>query len=164
MRKTRGVLPGRDYIGLGCGAVILNKKNEILLMKRSRSLTYHRTTAGLWSIPGGEVEFAEKVEDAVKREIKEELDIEIKILKPIGHWDQILPKSKVHWHSVTFLCRIKRGKPRITEPDKFDQIKWFPLDRIPKDSGIAHVAAPLFLLGYMKRREFEKRLKETPES
>lgn len=162
-KKTHSIA-GVDYIGLGVGAVILSKKREVLLMKRSKRLAVHRTTVGLWSIPGGEVEFGEKVTDALKREVREELGVEIVIERMIGHWDQILTKSKVHWHSVTFLCKIEKGEPKIKEPSKFDDLKWFAIDKIPKNAGIAHVAAPLFMLGKMSKREFKKRLQETPES
>ena len=157
-------IAGVDYIGLGVGAVILNDKNQILLMKRSKKLADHRTTVGMWSIPGGEVEFGEKVTDAIKREVKEELGIDIFIEKVIGHWDQILPKTKVHWHSVTFLCRIKKDTPKILELHKFDELKWFSLNKIPKNAGIAHVAAPLFMLGKMSKEEFKHRIKQTSES
>ncbi len=159
MKKT----VGKDYIGLGCGAVIIHNK-KILLLKRSKKLTSDRTTAGLWSVPGGEVEFGERIEDAVKREVKEELGVEIEIQKPIGHWDQILPKSKIHWHCVAFLCQITKGKPRNLEPDKVEEVRWFPVSQVPKDSGIAHVVAPLHKLGFMSDEEFIKRLKKTPES
>jgi mutator protein MutT len=155
---------GKDYIGLGVGAVILNDNNEILLMKRSHKLTVDRTTVGMWSIPGGEVDFGENVRNAVKREVKEELGVDIEILKPIGHWDQILQKAKVHWHCVSFICKIKKGTPKILEPDKFNKLKWFKLDKIPKNAGIAHVAAPLYMLGHMSKKELKKRIKETPES
>lgn len=162
--KKAGI-PGKDYIGLGVGAVILkDNSSKILLLKRSKKLPNDRTTVGMWSIPGGEVKFGEKVTEAVIREVREELGIEITIEKVIGNWDQILPQSKLHWHSVTFLCKIAKGRPVILEPEKFDQLKWWPVKKIPKNAGIAHVAAPLYLLGKMKREEFIKRLKETPES
>ena len=133
-------------------------------MKRSRNLTRDRTTVGLWSVPGGEVEFGERVEDAVKREAKEELGIEITIEKMISHWDQILPQSKIHWHCVAFLCKILKGKPKNLEPDKVDEIRWFPVKSVPKNSGIAHVAVPLRAFGLISEREFQRRLRETPES
>lgn len=43
--------PGKDYIGVGCGAVILNKNNEILLQLRNKA-----PEKEYWSIPGGKVE------------------------------------------------------------------------------------------------------------
>lgn len=162
--KASSNIAGQDFIGLGCGALILNEKNEILLMKRSSKLPADRTTVGMWSIPGGEVEVGEKVTDAVRREVTEELGIEITIDKVIGHWDQILPKTKIHWHCISFLCKIKKGEPKIIEPEKFNKLKWFKLNKIPKNAGIAHVAAPLHMLGKMSKKEFMKRLRETPES
>lgn len=160
----RRLKPGKDYIGLGVGALIINEKGEVLLIKRNKKTSADRTTAGLWSIPGGEVEFGEKIESTVVREVKEELGVNIKIEKLIGHWDQILPRSKVHWHSISFLCTIKKGVPKILEPQKFDALQWFPPAKIPKKSGIAHVAVPLYKLGKISRKEFEKRLQQTSES
>ena len=51
----------------------INDNNKILLVKRSSS---SRTESGTWSRPGGQVEFGETVEEAVRREIKEETDVD----------------------------------------------------------------------------------------
>ena len=88
---------GKDYIGLGVGAIIQNEKNEILLLKRPDTITPDRTTSGMWSVPGGEVEFMEGVEDAIKREVKEEIGIDVEIIK-INETDEpssvLLPRIK----------------------------------------------------------------------
>ena len=42
--------PGKDYIGVGCGAFILNEKNELLLQQRNKE-----PEKGYWSIPGGKL-------------------------------------------------------------------------------------------------------------
>lgn len=50
---TRGKkigVPGKDYIGLGVGAVILKGKDHILLLKRSSKIPKVRTTVGMWSM------------------------------------------------------------------------------------------------------------------
>ena len=60
---------GFDCVGVGAGALIINDKNEALLLKRTNKT---RNLTGFWMQPGGGVEFNEKIEDAVKREIKEE--------------------------------------------------------------------------------------------
>jgi mutator protein MutT len=75
----------RDQIGrmnepiprLGCGAAI-TENSKILLVKRRRS-----PEANHWGLPGGKVEPGERVEDAVIREIGEELGITIQ-LRRIG--------------------------------------------------------------------------------
>jgi len=34
-----------------------------------------------------------------------------------------------------YLCQIKNGKPKNKEPGKIDEIRWFPLDKLPKKLG-----------------------------
>lgn len=156
--------PGKDYIGLGVGAIITNDRNEILLLKRPDTITPDRTTAGMWSVPGGEVDFMENSEDAVKREVREEIGVEIDILKPVEYHDQILEKFKVHWHCQSFLSKIKSGEPKILEPNKCDDLDWFDPKKLPKNCGIGHVVVPLYKLGLISESEYKKRLKNTPES
>lgn len=156
--------PGKDYIGVGCGALIFNDKNELLLMKRSKKIEVHHSTVNMWSTPGGEVEFQEKIEDAVKREVREELGVEIEIIKFIGFNDQILKKAGVHWTCHEFMCKIKSGEPKNMEPKKCDELRWFKINDIPKNCGIAHIITPLYQLGLITKEEYEKRVKETDES
>jgi mutator protein MutT len=121
--------PGIDYIGIGCGALIINDNNETLLMKRS---PMSKNEIGFWSKPGGAIEFGEKVQDAVKREIKEELDVEIEITKFLGYTDHIISSENQHWISFNFLAKIKSGEPKIMEPEKHEEIKWFAFDNLPE--------------------------------
>ena len=58
------MIQGKDYIGVGCGAFIVNENNEVLLQLRNKA-----PEKEYWSIPGGKVELFEKMEDAVKREV-----------------------------------------------------------------------------------------------
>ncbi len=118
--------PGKDYIGVGCGALIVNEKGETLLIKRK-----NRNDIGLWCKPGGTVEFGETVEDAVRREIKEEVGVDIELLEPLGFTNQIFPKE--HWVAFHYLARIVRGEPKNLEPDKTEEIRWFPLKKLPEN-------------------------------
>lgn len=89
-RILRFAEPSVDYIGVGVAAIILNKKNEILFQLRGEKAKNER---GLWKLPGGTVEYGEKAEDALKRELKEELDIEVDIIKHVVCLDAILEKE-----------------------------------------------------------------------
>ena len=120
--------PGKDYIGVGCGALIFNDKKEVLLMKRSKN---SKNQALWWSQPGGAVDFNEKAINATKREIKEELGIEIDIWAEVSHIDHILKKENQHWMAIPFLAKIKKGTPKIMEIEKCDEIRWFSLDKLP---------------------------------
>jgi ADP-ribose pyrophosphatase len=119
---------GYDYIGVGCGALIINENKETLLVKRT---TKTRNEAGFWSKPGGGVEFGERVENAVKREIKEELGVDIEIIKFLGFTDSIMENDKQHWISFNYLAKIKGGELENLEPEKHEEIKWFGIDSLP---------------------------------
>ena len=56
-------------------AVIFNEKNEVLIGQRPEG----KDLALLWEFPGGKLEEGENIEECIKREIKEELDVEIKV-------------------------------------------------------------------------------------
>lgn len=126
MKKLK---PGRDYIGVGGGVLILNDKNETLLLKRGKS---SKNDVGVWAKPGGAIEFGETAISAMKREIKEELDVDIKIFGCLSNTDHILKKEKQHWMAINFLGRIKKGIPKNLEPCKCEEIEWFNLKRLPK--------------------------------
>lgn len=122
---TRGV----DYIGVGVGAAIFNAEGKLFITKRGPKAKNER---GKWEIPGGSVEFGETFHQAIKREIHEELGIEIEILDLLGICDHIIPEEKQHWVSPTYICRIVKGNPTIVEPEKCSAIGWFSLEEAGK--------------------------------
>lgn len=120
---------GIDYIGVGVGAAIFNHENKLLLALRGKEAKNER---GKWEIPGGSVELGETFEQAIKREVKEELGIEIEILELLGICDHIIPDEHQHWVSPTYICKIKKGIPRILEPHKCAEIGWFAIEEAEK--------------------------------
>lgn len=119
--------PGIDYIGVGVGAVIVNDDGKVFLAKRGKKA---RNEQGTWKIPGGAVEFGEQLEEALRREIKEEHDIDIEIIKLLNVSNHIISEEKQHWVAPIFLCKITQGTPKIMEPDKCEEIGWFNLEEI----------------------------------
>ncbi|MDO8489925.1 MAG: NUDIX domain-containing protein [bacterium] len=118
---------GVDYIGVGCGVLILNEKGEMLLMKRSSK---SKNEAGMWSKPGGTVDYGEMVEAAAIREVKEELGVDVEV-KFLAYYDHLLPEEKQHWVTFEFIGKIVSGEPKNMEPEKCDEIAWFSLDNLP---------------------------------
>lgn len=98
------------------GAILLDDKSKILLI--------HRNTAKLkqWELPGGKIEPGELPNQTAIRELKEELDIEIEILKFIDckEFEDNGVILKYNWYK----CKIKSGVPKLME-EKFDDIKYF---------------------------------------
>ena len=125
---------GVDYIGVSAGAMIFNDKGELFLSKRSQNA---KNEKGHWETPGGGVDFGEALEQAAKREIKEEYGVDIEIIEQWPAGDHIIPQENQHWVATTFLAKIREGQePKIMESDKCDAIGWFPLDNLPEPLSI----------------------------
>lgn len=96
-------------------AVIRNRQGKILIDRRLNQ----GEMAGLWEFPGGKVEPQETVRECIKREIKEELDIEIKVgdrLVTIAHtYDKFKVTLFVHE------CEHLSGEPR---PIECQEVRW----------------------------------------
>ena len=119
---------GIDYIGVGVGAIIVDDSGRLFLAQRGPLAKNER---GLWEFPGGAVEFGETLADALRREMREEYGIEIAVGELLDVVDHILLEEGQHWVSLTYLCRIVSGQPRILEPGKCSAIGWFAPDEVP---------------------------------
>ncbi len=126
--------PGVDYIGVSVGALILNKKGEIFLTKRGLQATNER---GMWEIPGGKVRFGETLQDAVKREMKEEYGVDLILAYQFPAQDHLIPRERQHWVPTCFVARVRVGQaPVIREPEKCTEIGWFSLEHLPSPLSI----------------------------
>jgi len=83
-------------------------------------------------LPGGGVDFGHTLEDTLKREMKEEYDIDIKVGELLDICDHIIPAEHQHWVSPSYICIIQKGTPKILEPHKCDEIGWFSPKEIQK--------------------------------
>ena len=120
---------------LGCGAALV-RDGEILLLRRLRD-----PEAGCWGLPGGKVDWLEPVEQAVTREIQEELDVRLGELSLLCVVDQIDPAQGQHWVAPVYLAAGFVGEPRIVEPEKHAGLGWFALSSPPAPLTAATVAA-----------------------
>ncbi len=94
-------------------AALIKNKDKFLICQRNPDDHY----ANLWEFPGGTVEDKEDLPQAIEREIKEELGLEIEakeLLTELSDEDQNL-KIKV----FLFACIIKRGTPKAVDCQNF---------------------------------------------
>ena len=122
--------PGVDYIGVGVGALLVDDTGRVFLSRRGPKA---KNEKGLWEFPGGTVEYGERLEDAIRREIQEEYGVEIEVVRLLDVVNHLLPEEGQHWVSPTYICKITSGEPEIREPGKATEIGWFyPVDA-PED-------------------------------
>lgn len=108
----------------------IKKNNKYLAIKRAKNVE-----VGTWEVPGGKVGLNEGIENALKREIKEELGIGIKINKFLG-WGEGFncPTEygfKIHRFVLYFDCEIVSGKLRYDNEEISDH-KWVTWDEFKK--------------------------------
>ena len=127
------MIAGRDYIGVGVGAMVFNEEGKVFLSQRGPKTKNER---GCWEFPGGSVEFGETLTAAIKREFLEEYWMDIEIVELLDVSDHILIAEQQHWVSPTFIARHVGGTPQIAEPDKCTGIGWFALSALPQPLSI----------------------------
>lgn len=89
---------------------------------------------GYWEFPGGKIEAGESREEALRREIMEELSISIEIEKFFCTVEYDYPEFHLTMHC--HLCKISDGKPRLNEhhsakwltPSELRSVEWLPAD------------------------------------
>ena len=98
-------------------AVINNQQGKILIDRRKQQ----GEMGGLWEFPGGKIEPGETIEECIKREIKEELDIEIIVgdrLTTITHAYQTFNVT-LYVHD----CEYLSGEPQAIECEEIHWVK-----------------------------------------
>jgi 8-oxo-dGTP pyrophosphatase MutT (NUDIX family) len=123
---------GIDHIGVSACAVIHDGHGRILLMKRGAGA---RDEHGRWDICGGAVEFGESIDEAVRREVMEELcvePLEIEFLTAYDAHRVHTDGSPTHWVALIHAVRIDPSKVKIGEPHKIDEIGWFYKKDLPE--------------------------------
>ena len=113
----------------GCGALIINDNDEILLLLRPHN---HHIDPGCWIQPGGKIEPGENPESAAIREVKEEMGVTIKIIRFL-ETPNFVDCTDTYWISHNYLAKIINGTPKNMEPDKHIDMKWFSLQNLPKN-------------------------------
>ena len=96
-----------------------------LIVRDKKLLLVHNTKHNGLRIepPGGKKEENESWKKSVIRELQEELDIVVRPTKLFGVYDTFSPEGNFSVHM--YFCEITEGKPRITEPDKISNFKWY---------------------------------------
>ena len=110
------------YVILAVGAFILKDK-KILIIKKS---PLEKIDAGLWTIPGGKIEKDEPIIDGLKREVKEEVNLDILDFQWLG--EDVFESNGFWFHAQHFLCHPKNGEVKLEK--KLTAFHWLSKDEI----------------------------------
>ena len=122
-------MPPTSYVPLTVFTVLINEKNEVLLTRRANT----GFGDGYYALPGGHVEQNERILDAAKREVLEEVGINLQNgrIEAVIHSDV----DREYLHFVTLSTHEDwTGKPRNMEPDQCDDMDWYPWGQWPANT------------------------------
>jgi 8-oxo-dGTP diphosphatase len=89
---------------------IVERNDKLLLVKRKKD-----PFKGFLSFPGGKVDLGEKVEDAIKRELREETNLDVEPTDILGVYSDPSRDPRGHRISITFIARIISGEAKAAE-------------------------------------------------
>lgn len=106
-------MPRRGIL-VAVGAIIEDDKGRILLVKHKRERRGY--WQGKWICPGGELEYGETIEEGIRREVKEETNLEIELIKPLVPFERIAEEGEeitLHVIYIDYLARLCGGELKV---------------------------------------------------
>ena len=105
---------------IACSAII--ERSGLYLLARRRDI-------GWWNLPGGGLELGETVDAGLAREVREEIGVEIRIVRLVGVYSKPQKREVV----MTFLCALADdAMPGLS--DEISEVGWFTADALPEDT------------------------------
>ncbi len=136
---------------------LLNDQGEVLLHRRANT----GFMDGRYDLPSGHVERDESLLHAAVRELKEESGVTVKesTLK-LWHVNQFAANDQ-YYYNFFFVARDWQGMPKITEPDKCDDMQFFATSDLPKltagsHMALQHIQGDGVSFGYIDQAVFEQ--------
>ncbi len=130
--------PQRPYLAVS--AAIL-RDGKVLIVRRAR-----KPALGVYTLPGGVVEAGETLEEAVRREVREETALDIEPVALAGHREVIIrdaqARTERHFVILCFASRWLSGEPQLN--DELDEARWIDpqeLAGLKTTEGLAEIVA-----------------------
>lgn len=109
--------------GLTVRGIILNEKDELLILKRHPK---SRTDPEMWELPGGKVEGGEFFDDALVREIKEETSLDAEV----GDFGEAVQNDYSHKRTVQLIMYLENVKGDVKISDEHTDWMWASIEKI----------------------------------
>ncbi|MFA5026152.1 MAG: NUDIX hydrolase [Candidatus Shapirobacteria bacterium] len=103
--------------------LIKNREGKYLMIKPSNYKNFGKYQEA-WYPPTGHIKEGESNVEAIVREMKEELDVEIRPVKLLSEWEQDVPGEWAYWWE----CEIMSGKIKMSE--ELSELKYFSTEEL----------------------------------
>jgi len=110
-----------NKMGVSQKAIIFHK-DKFLIIKRGETAP---SNPNKWDLPGGDVDYGENLYESIKREIREEVGLEVKDLKPYEVHSRIIPETEYYW--VTIAYKTETDDSNIKLSYEHSDFKWVNL-------------------------------------
>ena len=129
--------PWPEKIEIAVAALIFNRNKQVLLIERKDN--------SYWALPTGRMERGETLEEAVVREIMEELNLKIRVKNLVGLYshpsDQVLSYSSgetIQFVAACFFCEIEEGELRNNQSEILES-NFYSVSQLPQPMVVSHL-------------------------
>ena len=115
-------MAGQQYPEPTVGALIFNRQGKLFLMRSHK-------WKGKWVVPGGHIELGERMEDALRREVKEETNLDIRDIEFLCFQEFIYDErfwKRSHFIFFDYACRTDATEATLN--DEAEEYRWVTLD------------------------------------
>ena len=130
--------PQRPFLAVSAAIM---RAGKVLIVRRAR-----KPALGVYTLPGGVVEAGETLEEAVRREVREETALEIEPVTLAGHREVVIRdaqgRTERHFVILCFASRCLSGEPQLN--DELDEARWIEpheLAGLKTTEGLAEIVA-----------------------
>lgn len=120
-----------NEITVAVGAVIQDEHGRVLLVKhRPEKKGFWQ---GKWICPGGKLMPGERIEDGIRREVKEETNLEVKLREPLVPFERIVEsRGQIELHVIYIDYLAERVEGDVKPDSDVGEARWVPREDIPR--------------------------------
>ena len=120
-----------SYVLVAVGAVILDDNDKILLVKHKKERGGY--WQGKWICPGGALELGEEIKEGIEREVREETNLQIELVRPLIPFDRIVKtneETSLHVIYIDYVAKLLAGELNVASD--VGQALWVEKTNIPQ--------------------------------